>query len=1390
MRVLVVEHDVRRADARVAQLERLDYSVEVVEDGRTALRRWMATRPDFVLLGSDSEDMTALDVAESIRARANPHEPFIVRVVYGAEPLDVTEMLACGVDDVIEHTIEDDPLAARLAFAAARLTRGAETQAATGTLKDLLDSSRELILTVAQSGRILFANRAWTAATGHMPEGLTGQSVFEFLASESEPVFRRALVRALRTRTSTPIEPVFLTRRGVRVHVEGILRPRMHAGMPASVRCQFIDVSKRKRAEAGLRATLDAMGDRTGEDYLRVLVRHLAEALGVSQGIVLEAIDTGQDRFDCVARASQGAYREGGEVRLGAIPATPTVAHGQGAEPIPSSCYDALKWCFEAQDLLGVVLRTAHGAPLGVLAVLHDQRTEWDDEARELLAVFAQRAAAELGRLRAERELRRRERHATVIADLQRSLLAWHGAWERLQHVLAKVAVAAGAERLGLFRASELHGKDTEITLAVDWVRPDSRIEQPHGPPRHLRLHRTFGAVSQTLRRGEIVRISLGSHGRGIDRVLQRARLPAAVLAPIMDGEEIAGLMVVGYARASAIEGPAVWDLLASTANALSLAVQHHRAQTHLNSVVDSIEEIVWSIAASDRRRLYVNSAVERVFARPVDDFYEGEDVWGQAIVPADAEMVEAFFHELCEGGAGEIEYRIMRPDGSIRWLRDRASVHRDAHGRAVRIDGVASDITKMRESWQRTLVLSSLGEKLNRASNPRDAVLIILEAADELLGWDAAWLDMGSPRDASTQRPVVYTETIGRERVEITPASTSALHRDVATQLALRQRGKVIAATALETQEPWVSLQANAHSAIFVPIRSGGDQIGVLAVRSHEGRSYGRDDLWTLQSLADYVGGALHRVGAETRWRDAELQAQAMVDALPDPVFRVDRSGICLAALGPSDQTLRRAGDLIPRHHLATRLPPAVAETWLSTVRTVLDVRDSRTFEYALPAGDDVVYFEASVAPAGIEDVLVVVRDITTRVQAESDRRHMERAMQESQKLESLGVLAGGIAHDFNNLLTSIMGYASLARMKLPEGDPASGHLVEVERATESAAELAMLMLAYSGRGQFVIEPFALEDVVRSIEGLLYAQLMKLRSVLSWELASDLTAVEGDVAQIRQVVLNLVLNAAQAMAPDGGVVRVAARMVMVGDVGWPGAYVGEDVPPGRYVCFDVTDTGRGMDTETLARIFDPFFTTKTTGRGLGLSAVAGIVRGHGGALHVQSHLGRGTTFTILLPACRATPSLRAPVVETTFERSGATVLVVDDEAGIRALARDALMQGGYTVHTAEGGEEALAIFDGGGETIDLVLLDMTMPTMSGVDVLQALRARGSDVLVLLSSGYSEADSISGLGGARPDGFLQKPYRAADLLGRLDSMLAARVNRARTTRIRGREGAV
>ena len=190
------------------------------------------------------------------------------------------------------------------------------------------------------------------------------------------------------------------------------------------------------------------------------------------------------------------------------------------------------------------------------------------------------------------------------------------------------------------------------------------------------------------------------------------------------------------------------------------------------------------------------------------------------------------------------------------------------------------------------------------------------------------------------------------------------------------------------------------------------------------------------------------------------------------------------------------------------------------------------------------------------------------------------------------------------------------------------------------------------------------------------------------------------------------------------------------------------------------------------------------------LSAVAGIVRGHAGALHVQSRLGRGTTFTILLPACRSAPTLPPPRVETTFKREGSTVLVVDDEAGVRALARDALAQGGYTVHTAEGGEEALALFDGAEGAIDLVLLDMTMPTMSGVDVLEALRARGSDALVLLSSGYSEVDSVGGLGAARPDGFLQKPYRAADLLGRLDTMLAARTRRTQASRVRGHEGAV
>ncbi|HEY3164451.1 MAG TPA: response regulator [Candidatus Limnocylindrales bacterium] len=387
------------------------------------------------------------------------------------------------------------------------------------------------------------------------------------------------------------------------------------------------------------------------------------------------------------------------------------------------------------------------------------------------------------------------------------------------------------------------------------------------------------------------------------------------------------------------------------------------------------------------------------------------------------------------------------------------------------------------------------------------------------------------------------------------------------------------------------------------------------------------------------------------------------------------------------------------------------------------------------------------------------LTREMQERALAEDARRAIEAKVLEVQKLESLGVLAGGIAHDFNNLLVAIMGNAGLALLDLPEDSPARASIIDVEVASRRAGELARQMLAYSGRSRFVIEPIELSELVRELLTLLQVSIGK-RVILRLNLSPSPVVVDADAAQLRQVVMNLVINAADAIGDRSGNVTIRVDQMIADADELTRAHPGAGLGPGSYALLEVVDTGTGMDRVTQDRIFDPFFTTKFTGRGLGLAAVLGIVRGHGGALSVNSELGKGSTFRIVLPLSASSPA--AGRSHDREWRGSGTVLVVDDDPMVRTVARRLLESFGLTVRVAAGGPEAIALVSAAPASVDAVLLDMTMPELSGPEVFSELRTIRADLPVVLMSGYHEDELDPGIG-ASISGFVQKPFTPADL---------------------------
>jgi PAS domain S-box-containing protein len=464
--------------------------------------------------------------------------------------------------------------------------------------------------------------------------------------------------------------------------------------------------------------------------------------------------------------------------------------------------------------------------------------------------------------------------------------------------------------------------------------------------------------------------------------------------------------------------------------------------------------------------------------------------------------------------------------------------------------------------------------------------------------------------------------------------------------------------------------------------------------------------------------------------------------------------------------QTGLKAEDLIGR--TVKTVMPDIEQIWIDTYGRVALTGVAEHFEN-FSRGLNRHYEVTAYRPAAGQFACVFT-DITARKQMEEERRRVSEQLQHVQKLEGLGLLAGGIAHDFNNLLMAILGNVDLTLEEVPRDSTVAASMQEIKRASLRAADLCKQMLAYSGKGKFVIGYADLSGLVRDITNLLEVSISK-KAVLRYHLADGLPAVAADVSQIRQVVMNLVINASEAIGDRSGAISVTTGVMECDASYFSGAYISEVCVPGRYVYLEVADSGCGMNKATQARMFDPFFTTKFTGRGLGLAAVLGIVRGHKGAIKVYSEEGRGTSVKILLPATDICPQPDAPVETAARWRGSGTVLLVDDEEAIRSVAKRMLERIGFEVLAATNGQDALAVFRNTADRLACVVMDLTMPHMDGDAAFREMRRIKPAVPVILSSGYNQQEVAERLVGKGLDGFMQKPYQLSQMVETLQSVI-------------------
>jgi PAS domain S-box-containing protein len=507
-------------------------------------------------------------------------------------------------------------------------------------------------------------------------------------------------------------------------------------------------------------------------------------------------------------------------------------------------------------------------------------------------------------------------------------------------------------------------------------------------------------------------------------------------------------------------------------------------------------------------------------------------------------------------------------------------------------------------------------------------------------------------------------------------------------------------------------------------------------------------------------------RKQAEENLRKTLNFLTALLDQSPVSIRVFDgTNGNCISANPAAAKLAGGPAETLLSHNFRTILPwqeaglTEIAEKVLASGETC-QIEKEMTTSFGKPLVFR--YFFSRFYAEEKPNLLVIGQDISEEKGLAVEKCRLEEKILHTQKLESLGVLAGGIAHDFNNILMTVLGNSDLALRRIPAESPAVWHLQQIQQAANQAADLSGQMLAYSGRGKFVVEHLDLNKIIQEMMHMLEVSLSK-KSHLRLSLGQDLPGVEADMTQIRQIIMNLVINASEAIGDRNGVIGLTTGTMDCSRAYLSDTWLDEDLAEGPYVFLEVTDSGCGMAPETVQRIFDPFFTTKFAGRGLGMAAVMGIIRGHKGGIKVYSEEGKGTTFKVLLPS-KEIPKIQGAFSDTDSHwRGRGKILLVDDEEAVRAVGRAMLQDLGFEVVCAGNGREALDIYKEHRQTIHLIVMDLTMPYMGGEEAFQELRRLDSEVKVIMTSGYNEQEVVCRFSGKRLTGFLQKPFQLAGL---------------------------
>ncbi|MEP6662040.1 MAG: GAF domain-containing protein [Verrucomicrobiota bacterium] len=656
-----------------------------------------------------------------------------------------------------------------------------------------------------------------------------------------------------------------------------------------------------------------------------------------------------------------------------------------------------------------------------------------------------------------------------------------------------------------------------------------------------------------------------------------------------------------------------------------------------------------------------------------------------------------------------------------------------------------------------RAAALSQLGQRLSAAVSAREAALVIGDIASELFGWDMFLLNLISLSNG-TVVPVLNMDTIGGKRGEVFNDKVGKKSSPLATRI-MQNGGELILKreplTMLPEAIPTGDVSRPSASLMFVPLRNGKSVIGILSIQSYSLNAYAKEDLEALQAMADHCGGALERIQTQEALRRSEMRFHSVWENSVDGMRLTDEDGIIVAVnrafcnlveMEPADLEGKPFSVIYAKELEHTALLEKYRQRFRD--RTVEKFMERRV---TLHSGKS-VELEGTNSFVDLEGerpfLLGLFRDVT-------EKHQLQDQLRQSQKMESVGLLAGGIAHDFNNLLTVIHGHAALLLATEQKGE-FSESLQQISLAAERSANLTRQLLTFSRRQVMQRRSLDLKEVVDEMTKML-RRILGEDIVLKLENNSRLPFVNADRGMMEQILMNLAVNSRDAM-PRGGTLTISTQTVGVDEAHTRRnheAYLGE------FVCLHVSDTGSGIAPENLDHIFEPFFTTKETGKGtgLGLATVYGIVQQHDGWIEVSSKAGEGTTFRVFLPGTSESEKKGSLARVEKAPRGDETILIVEDEKPLRELVQFILERQGYRVLEADSGVTAMKIWETDKDQISLLLTDLVMPEgMNGIELSLRLLADKPDLKVIFTSGYSTA--IAGKDLVLHEGlnFLQKPY--------------------------------